>query len=256
MVLSIITITYNNFSELKKTLDSIPNYDFLESVVINGGDCQQTKEFLKSYRGKSISEEDRGISDAFNKGIRLSTGDLIMFLNSGDMLIEPSYLKSASDFLLENKNIDFVHSNLILADAHELDLHMRPTFSNLGRGMPYLHPTMITKKTVFDKVGLFNSKYKIAMDFDLIVRMKKANLNGHYEKSGFPVRMEGTGKSIANETAALWECFSILKENNALSIKNIFGYTQRYLLFFGRKFLALTGQSNFLVTLKRHKHHA
>lgn len=256
MILSIITITYNNFADLRKTLDSIPNFSFLESIVINGGDCKQTKELLKSYRGKSISEKDTGIADAFNKGIKIASGDIIMFLNSGDVLIDSGYLKRACDYLYENKDADFVHSNLILMDSHGLDLHMRPTFSTLGRGMPYLHPTMITRKNVFDRIGLFNSNYKIAMDFDLIVRMEKVKLSGHYEKEGFPLRMDGTGKSIVSEAAALRECFSILKTNNFLNIKNSFGYFQRYLLFMGRKFLVLTGQGDILAKLKSQKHHA
>lgn len=256
MILSIVTITYNNLSELKKTLASIPNYDFIESVVINGGDCQETKEILKSYKGKSISEKDNGIADAFNKGIRLASGDLMMFLNSGDILIDANYLKIACDYLKVNNEIDYVHSNLILTDAIGAELYMRPTFSNLGRGMPYLHPTMIIRKEVFDKIGLFNPKYKIAMDFDFIVRLEKANLKGYYEKEGFPVRMEGTGKSIFNETEALRECFSILRENDSLNTKNFFGYIQRYLFFLGRKFLGLSGQNDLLLKLKKHKHHA
>jgi len=255
MILSIVTITYNNYSELKKTLDSIPEYDFVESVVINGGDCPATKEFLKSYKGKSITEKDNGIADAFNKGIKIASGDFIMFLNSGDLLINSNYLKKACEFF-DSIDIDFVHSNLILANTLGADLFMRPTFSNLGRGMPYLHPTMIVRKNVFERIGLFNSNYKIAMDFDFIVRLEKANFKGYYEKAGFPVEMKGTGISTANEAKALHECFTILRVNDSLNVKNFFGYVQRYLLFLGRKFLGVSGQNDLLLKLKKRKHHA
>lgn len=255
MKISIVTITYNNFSELKYTLDSIPDYDFIESVVINGGDCQQTKELLESYKGKSISEKDSGIADAFNKGIQLASGDFIMFLNSGDVFIDANYLMKAWNYFTFNSEIDFVHANLILRNSDGTDLYMRPTFSNLGRGMPYLHPTMIFRKSVFDKVGYFNTKYKIAMDFDFIVRLEKAKLKGYYFKESFPVRMEGTGRSISNEAEALRECFSILRDNNLLDLKNFFGYTQRYLLFLGRKLLKASGQDELLLKLKKYKHH-
>ena len=254
MVLSIITITFNNFSELKGTLDSIPKLEFIESVVVNGGDCPQTKEFLKSYKGKSISEKDSGIADAFNKGIKLASGDLLMFLNSGDVLIDPNYLTNARNQFLTNKKIDFVHSNLILKDASRTDLFMRPPFSNLGRGMPYLHPTMIIRKIIFDSVGMFNLNYKIAMDFDFIVRLKKKKLREYYVKEGFPIAMDGNGKSITKEGKAIRECFTILKENKELSIQNLLGYFQRYILFWGRKVLVLSGQNDLLSKLKTRKH--
>jgi glycosyltransferase involved in cell wall biosynthesis len=254
MNISIVTITYNNFSELKRTLDSIPKLDFVESVVVNGGDCTETKEFLKSHRGKSISKKDNGISDAFNKGIQLASGDLIMLLNSGDVLIDPNYLTKARDQFLTNKEIGFVHSNLILKDASRTDLFMKPTFSNLGRGMPYLHPTMIVRKKIFDSVGMFNLNYKIAMDFDFVVRLKKKKLRGYYVNEGFPIAMDGTGKSITKEGKAIRECFTILKENKELNIQNLLGYFQRYILFWGRKFLVLSGQSDLLSKLKTRKH--
>jgi len=83
-MISIITITYNNYEGLKRTLSSIPSYNFIESVVVNGGTDKSTLEYLSSYRGKVINEKDEGIADAFNKGITKSSGDAIMFLNSGD----------------------------------------------------------------------------------------------------------------------------------------------------------------------------
>ena len=110
---------------------------------------------------------------------------------------------------------------------------MKPSFSNLGRGMPYLHPTMVLRRDVFKKIGLFDEKYKIAMDFDLIVRLTKAELEGYYFiKTGFPVVMEGSGKSIINEGKAIRECFNILRTQRVLTPPNWRGYLMRYALFF------------------------
>lgn len=253
MILSIITITFDNFSELKETLDSVPKLDFIESVVINGGSCPQTKEFLNSYKGKSISEKDNGIADAFNKGIKLSSGELIMFLNSGDVLIDPQYLTAARERFISNQNIIFVHSNMILKHANS-ELYMKPSFSNLGRGMPYLHPTMIFRRTVFDKVGLFNTNYRIAMDFDFIVRITKAKLEGYYIENSFPVVMEGSGKSIINEGNAIRECFRILVAHRELNLKNFSGYLLRYFLFLVRRLLTIAGQDDLLTKFKKQKH--
>ena len=254
MILSIITVTYNNFDELKKTLDSIPKLDFIESIVVNGGDCSNTKEFLKSYSGKSISEKDNGISDAFNKGINLASGDLLMFLNSGDILLESSYLKNAREMFFQDSQTDFVHSNIILLDQSGAQLFMKPTFSSLGRGMPYLHPTMIVRRNVFEQIGLFNVKYKIAMDFDFIVRLTKAQLHGDYYNSDFPVLMDGGGKSIINEGKSIRECFNILKINHELTPENLLGYFIRYVLFLVRKLSILLGQEEILLKLKKRKH--
>lgn len=99
-MISIVTVTYNNFNELIETLNSIPESDIVESVVINGGDCKKTKDFLENYPGKSISEKDDGIADAFNKSIKLSSGDYIMFLNSGDILLSADYLQKQNQYLI------------------------------------------------------------------------------------------------------------------------------------------------------------
>ena len=91
-MISVITVTYNNFDDLHRTLHSLEQVDGIESIVVNGGDCEKTKEYLSNFNGIEISEPDKGISDAFNKGVTLATGDNIMFLNSGDVLLSPEYL--------------------------------------------------------------------------------------------------------------------------------------------------------------------
>ena len=77
------------------TLDSLKNIDGIESVVVNGGDCKKTKKLLSNFDGIAISEPDKGISDAFNKGVTHANGENLMFLNSGDVLLSPEYLKEA-----------------------------------------------------------------------------------------------------------------------------------------------------------------
>lgn len=255
-MISIVTITYNDFSGLKKTLSSIPEYNFIESVVINGGTDNATSEYLKSYKGKVISEQDEGIADAFNKGILNSSGDAIIFLNSGDELIETSYLKEADEILNKNKEIDFIHSNLILIDSIGTELYMKPSFCNLGRGLPYLHPTMIVRKSVFDQIGLFNKNYKIAMDFDFIVRLEQKGYKGFYLNDKAMVKMEGTGRSVEQEFDGIKECYKSLKQNDFLNLENSFGMMVRVVLFFLRKLMVLIGLGGLLRNLKKQKHSA
>jgi glycosyltransferase involved in cell wall biosynthesis len=253
-MISIITITYNDYGGLRKTLASIPDFDFIESVVINGGSDKSTLEFLDSHRGKVINEKDEGIADAFNKGIDNSAGDLIMFLNSGDELIESGYLKEAVDIFNKNKEVDFIHSNLILIDSIGSELYMKPPLCNLGRGLPYLHPTMIVKKSVFNQIGLFSKEFKIAMDFDFIVRLEKKGFKGFYVNDKAVVKMEGTGRSIEQEFNGIKECYKSLKQNDFLNLKNSVGMIVRILLFLLRKFMKLSGMGVLLRYLKKKKH--
>ncbi|HSW56710.1 MAG TPA: glycosyltransferase [Ignavibacteriaceae bacterium] len=255
-MISIVTITYNDFNGLKRTLSSIPDYDFIESVVINGGTNKATIDFLSSHKGKIINEKDEGIADAFNKGITNSSGNAVMFLNSGDELIEPVYLKESEQIFKTNKEVAFVHSNLILIDSIGTELYMKPPFCNLGRGLPYLHPTMIVRKSAFDQIGLFNKNYKIAMDFDFIVRLERKGYKGFYLNDKAMVKMEGTGRSVEQEFDGIKECYKSLKQNDFLNLENSFGMMVRVVLFFLRKLMILIGLGGLLRNLKKQKHSA
>lgn len=255
-MISIITITYNNFEELKNTLDSIHEAENIESIVVNGGNDLQTLEYLKSYSGKVINEEDSGIAEAFNKGLKISSGEFIMFLNSGDVLLDSEYLAIAEDHLKKHSDLSFIHSNILFYDNVAGEIFMRPQMKSLGRGQPYFHPTMVVRKSCFDKIGDFNTSYEIAMDFDFIVRMKKYSLKGKYIDGRTVVKMAGFGKSSEKEKEAIKECYKSLKENDLLSINNCFGYLIRKILFASRKLMELVGAKDSLSKLKRKKHSA
>jgi glycosyltransferase involved in cell wall biosynthesis len=253
-MISIITITYNDYDGLKRTLSSIPDYDFIESVVINGGSDKATLDLLNSHKGKVINEKDEGIADAFNKGIANSSGSAIMFLNSGDELIEPGYLKESEEVLIKNSEVDFIHSNLLFIDSIGAELFMKPPLCNLGRGMPYLHLTMVVRKSVFDQTGLFNKDYDIAMDFDFVVRLVKGGYKGHYISDKPVVKMEGTGISVKRELDSIKECYKSLKRNNFLNIQNFFWMMIRVVLFLLRKLMIILGADSLLRILKKKKH--
>lgn len=253
-MISIITITFNNLTELKCTLSSIPERDFIESIVVNGGDDPGTIEYLKTYRGKVINEKDSGISEAFNKGLEKATGKNIMFLNSGDILLDPDYPETAENILNINENIAFVHSNIIFRDSIGGEIFMRPQMKSVGRGQPYFHPTMIVRKKCFDEAGNFNSSYEIGMDFDFIVRMEKKGFKGRFVDGKAVVKMEGTGKSAAREDEAIKECFRSLQENDYLTLRNRTGYAVRKFFYFGRNLMVKLGMKNLLGSLKKKKH--
>lgn len=253
-VLSVITITYNNFGQLCSTLDSISGREYIESIVINGGTCEKTKAYLKNYNGISVSEPDGGIADAFNKGIKLATTGLIMILNSGDTLCKTDYLSAASSFLLHSNDISFTYSNLLFHDSIGGKIILRSTNCNLGRGMPYLHPTMIVKKEVFQKTGYFNIQKQVGMDFDWVVRLQKSGFKGKYFNGEPVVVMDGTGTSIIDESIGIQECYHSLKEHQYITIPIAAGLIVRVILFLLRKLLIVTGAGRLLGALKRMKY--
>lgn len=255
-MISIVTITYNNYEELIKTLNSIPDSPLIESIVINGGQCKKTIEFLKTYSGKSITEMDEGIADAFNKGIKLSSEKYIMFLNSGDVLLSPSYLQRAYSLLDENCDIAFVHSNIIFCDQLGTELFIKPQMKNVGRGMPYHHQTMIVRTKVFNEIGLFKIQLKYAMDFDFVVRMEKKKHIGYYINDEAVVRMDGAGISVSKEIESIKECYKVLKDENYLNLNNLIGFVIRYTFYLMRNILKISGGKSILKKLKELKYNS
>jgi len=253
MKISVITLTYNNYEELVQTLNSVPRSSFIESVIVNGGTDPQTAEYLRNYSGIVVSGKDEGIADAFNKGVRASTGDAVLFLNSGDILINPDYLSTAAD-ALKDGNVNFVHSNLLYNHVGAGNLVIKPTIKNPGRGMLYLHPTMIAKKELFNKIGFFNTNYKIAMDYDWIIRLEKNGYKGKYLDLSPVIKMNGEGISVTKEFSAILECYRSLKENKFLTLNNIAGFTTRLTLYYLRRLTKLFAGERGIRKLKEQKY--
>ena len=267
-LLSIISITFNNFEELLNTVESVRGLDDCEHIIINGGSCPQTSEFLQGYSSKTVSEPDLGISDAFNKGIRYSQGEALIMLNSGDILLDRTYPKQALQILNEHPEIDFVHSDLIFEDALIGPYIMRPLrtqnnfYPNIGRGMPYRHQSMVVRKSIYDKVGLFNLNY-ICSDYDWVSRWelisKKSNGIAYYLEGDPVIKMDGAGISSVHEGKIIYEAIQIIgkRSKDCSFLVNIVSYSallMRVVLFCGRKFLERSGLVKFLKKLKLAKY--
>ena len=266
--LSIITITLNNFEELLRTVESVQDLNGCEHIIINGGECPQTLEFLQGYNGKSVSEPDQGISDAFNKGIRLSSGDAIIMLNSGDILLDRTYPARASQILDQDPQIDFVHADLIFEDTLIGSYIMRPLRTknvlspNIGRGMPYRHQSMVVRKEVYGRVGFFNLNY-ICSDFDWVCRweldLKKSHGKAYYSQGDPVIIMDGGGISSTQERKIILEAIKIIRQRNKhiSFLEKTRCYSElfrRLVLFSARVFLKKLGFVNILVIIKRIKY--
>ena len=266
--LSIITITLNNFEELLSTVESVRDLNGCEHIIINGGECPQTLEFLQGYNGKSVSEPDQGISDAFNKGIRLSSGDAIIMLNSGDILLDRTYPARASQILDQDPQIDFVHADLIFEDTLIGSYIMRPLRTknilspNIGRGMPYRHQSMVVRKEVYGRVGFFNLNY-ICSDFDWVCRweldLKKSHGQAYYSQGDPVIIMDGGGISSTQERKIILEAIKIIRQRNKHisfleKTRSYSALFRRLVLFSVRVFLKKLGFVNILVIIKRIKY--
>ena len=185
MKISIITVTYNSEKHLERCINSVLNqrYHDIEYIIVDGNSTDATKEIINKYSyriSKFVSESDEGIYDAINKGIRLATGDVIGLLNSDDFFVDDNTLQSVVSALNESKtdiifaDIDFVSSsNLNKVIRHYSSKFFRPWMFKFG--YQPAHPTFYTYRSNFTKYGLYRTDFKIAGDFELMLRFLLIN---------------------------------------------------------------------------------
>lgn len=181
MKISVITICLNSRKNIARTIDSVisQNYSDLEYIIIDGGSTDGTLDIIKKYGNRItrlISEPDKGISDAFNKGLKLATGEVIGLLNSDDWY-EPKTLEIASSSLAK-PDVDFLVGALRYWDDKGDNFLVFPDRNYqecITYKMPHLnHPAAFFKAEVYRSIGLFDSRYYYAMDYDFFFRAFKA----------------------------------------------------------------------------------
>lgn len=179
--ISIVTISFNNLDELKLTCIKIDEQEQLpfEHYIIDGSSTSEIKEWLENtqqptYR-KWLCEPDKGISDAFNKGIQRSTGDIIHLQNSGDYYYDEKVLKLVTDAFVQQPEIQWLHGKYAMYRGGIWLVAGKPfEVGKLYRGMRTIgHPTMFLRRQLYDKYGLFEVNKKIAMDYDMLIRIAR-----------------------------------------------------------------------------------
>ena len=184
MKISIVTATYNSGKTVRDTFMSVLNqtYDNYELIVVDGGSKDDTLEIIRHYepifdgRMKWISEPDRGIYDAMNKGIAMATGDAVGFLNSDDFYSSCGILRMVASSM-RNKNIDAVYGDVHYVHDNDLGKCVRYYSSRafhrvwMRFGFMPAHPSFYCRREVYEKYGTFDLSYKVAADFECLLRL-------------------------------------------------------------------------------------
>lgn len=171
---SMITICYNAEKTIAKTIESVLSQDYenLEYIIVDGGSKDRTVDIIKGFDNKKIrwiSEKDKGISDAFNKGIKMATGDLIGLINADDYLLPHALANLA---LACHDCTDVLYGNTIVNDEENgLKLIKQAgSVEELEYSLPFIHQSSLVRKTAYERYGVYSEKYKICMDYDLFAR--------------------------------------------------------------------------------------
>ncbi|WP_162052396.1 glycosyltransferase family 2 protein [Pontibacter pamirensis] len=176
ILVSVITVVYNGEKYLEHTIQSVldQTYKNVEYIIVDGGSSDGTLDIIRKYDSQIAywkSEPDRGISDAFNKGIALATGEVIGILNADDW-----YEQDAVALIVAKYEPDsIVHGNIQYWNENgSKGAQTRPNLKMLPLEMSLNHPTTFVSKSLYSKYGVFSLDYKLTMDYHLLLKLYKA----------------------------------------------------------------------------------
>lgn len=205
MKLSLITVTYNSSITLLDTFQSVLNqtYSDIEYIIVDGASKDNTVSIIKEYeskfqgRMKWISEPDKGLYDAMNKGIRMATGDVVGILNSDDLFMDNRVLEDIAKAF--DASTDAVFGNLYFVNQEDVNQIVR-----VWKGSPYksfksgwhpAHPTFYVRREAYEKYGVFDTSFNVSADFELMLRLiEKHGIRTKY-LDRYMVRMRMGGES-------------------------------------------------------------
>lgn len=215
-LISIITVTYNSEKYLRETIESVlKQIDYLfEYIIIDGQSTDKTltiiQNYISQFKGKLtyISEPDNGIYDAMNKGIKHAKGEIIGLINSDDFYT-PNALQEIQSILNNTPDIDCIYSDaFIINESSQIEYIKKANIKDLNKGMSLNHPTCFIKKKTYQEIGLYDTKYKIAADYDFALRMKKQNCKLYYSTNILSNFRDG-GASVKNMRIGINDTFKI-----------------------------------------------
>ena len=188
MTFSIITPTFNSRQFLEETIQSVLSQEGvdLEYLIIDGGSTDGTVETIARYAAKDsrirwVSEPDQGIADAFNKGIALARGDIVGIINSDDTYL-PGALAAVADAFRSHPEHDVFHGDMLRLQGDRVLFLLKPSDvdGHIWHEMPLNHPATFVTARAYQKARGFDAKVRIAMDYDLMLRLHTRGCRFHY----------------------------------------------------------------------------
>ena len=247
MKLSIITATYNSERTLRDTMESILSQTFqdLEYIIVDGASKDATLDIIREYeprfQGKMryVSEPDKGIYDAMNKGFAMATGDVIGILNSDDFFTSDDVLQAVVDGFA-GEYVDAVYADIHYVNTDDLTKCVRYYSSSVFRpwmmrfGMIPAHPSFYCRKAVYDQYGSFDTTYRIAADFEILLRLIFIHrIRTRYVKKDFvTMRLGGASTTgYGSWSLIMKEHLQIMKQHGVVTNRFLLSLRYIYKLF-------------------------
>lgn len=225
--ISLITVVYNAQTSIKRCIESViaQNYSNIEYIIIDGGSTDGTLQIIeqyKSYISIFLSETDKGIYDAMNKGIKLATGDIVGTLNADDFLADNDVLSDIAEAFEQNKtgivygNLDYINPKGAVIRKWKSGAYRHGLF-NWGWMPP--HPTFYCRRFLFHDLGAYNLHYGTAADYELMSRFIHLNKISTYYLNKTIIKMNiggASNKALINRCKAWVNDYKAMRKNGVL----------------------------------------
>lgn len=230
-LVSIITPSYQHAAFLRKTIDSVlqQSYPHIEYWVMDGGSKDGTLEILQSYTGRLqwVSEPDGGQVDAINKGLQRTTGDILAYLNSDDVLM-PGAVQQVVDFFAQHPDIAFVYGDALAIDEHERHYGLRANVQAcdfdylLHRGDPIVQPAAFWRRELWEAIGQFDGSYNFVFDYEYWLRAAQRYSLHYLQMPLAQERIHGTAKTSVGGVSRIQELERLGKQYGGQGIPRNF----------------------------------
>lgn len=251
--ISLVTITYNSENTLSDTIRSVltQTYSEIEYILVDGASKDGTVKIIKEYESilgeklKWISEPDKGLYDAMNKGIRMATGDVVGIINSDDFFTSERVLQQVADSFMNEKELEAVYGDVHYVNSDDLTKCVRYYSSKVFKrelmkfGFMPAHPSFYIKRKCFEKLGLYKTDYKIAADFEFLLRtIYKGNIKMKYLPIDMVTMRTGGASSSGwkSHKCIMKEHLRAFRENGIYT--NVFILSLRYIYKIGEVLLS------------------
>jgi glycosyltransferase involved in cell wall biosynthesis len=214
-LVTVVTAVRNNADTLERCLRSVQAQDYgpVEHVVVDGGSTDGTQEIIHRHAesiAALISERDAGISDAFNRGIGLARGEIIGLLNADDWY-EPDAVGRAVQALAEHSEAGIACGRLRYWRGKRPDVEFPSQPERLGVDMTVNHPTLFVRRQVYQRIGLYRTDLRLAMDFELVLRASRLGV-GFVSLDRVLANMAWEGASDRHWRRTLWEVARVVHD--------------------------------------------